>query len=420
MVRVMLEESSSSLALLSLVFVLLFIGRANADATRSDFDTQMSSYSGNFSEIVDGNNRFALDMYREINDQQKNAFFSPWSIYSALAMVYEGARGKTSDEMQSVMHFPKNNSIRRQSFASLYGKINANDSDYVLSNANALWVQKEYPLLSEYTAAVNKYYHGKASSVDFAGAPDYARKTINSWVEINTNNKIKDLLSPDDIDESIRLVLTNAIYFKGTWIREFDKNATHDDQFKTGDGKTIMVPMMSLKSSLFNYIETEDAQILELPYKGDNISMLIFLPKGDNLPRLEKLLSMAKIEEWKNGLNEQEVEVHIPKFTSNAKYSLADNLGNMGILTAFTSGADFSGISSEKPLFISNVVHQAFIGVDEKGTEAAAATATAVRVASLPLQTPVFRADHPFIFMIQDKNTGLIMFIGRVSDPSEK
>lgn len=402
-------KSISFLTLLALLFsTIMMIGCISTK------QTQMNS--GSISDIVNGNNRFALDMYSEIGDKQNNAFFSPWSIYSALAMVYEGAGGKTSDEMQSVMHFPMNNSTRRQSFASLYSKFNANDSDYTLSNANALWVQKEYPLLREYTAVVDEYYHGEVKNVDFIKASDEGLKTINSWVEVNTHNKIKGLMSSGSIDADTRLLLTNAIYFKGTWAKEFDKNATREEQFRTNDGRTVQVPMMILEwLNKFNYTETDNAQILEMPYKGNNISMLILLPK-DDLSSLEKTLSPGKIAEWKNSLSEEKVEIHIPKFTINTRYPLAKNLGDLGMPMAFSLGADFSGIDGNKEIFLNQVIHQAFVDVDEKGTEATAATAAPATAS----KNPVFLADHPFIFIIQDKETGLIMFMGRVSDPSKK
>lgn len=372
---------------------------------------------------TDANNRFALDLYSQIGSEKSNVFFSPWSIYSALSMIYEGARGRTADEMQSVMHLPENDSIRRQSFAALYDKFNSANAGYTLSNANALWVQKDYSLLRDYTSVVDEYYHGKAENVDFKGATEDARQTINSWVEDRTNDRIKDLIPPGILDPMTRLVLTNAIYFKGSWVREFDRNETQDENFRTEDGRTVKVPMMRSfgEESLYNYMETEDMQMLEIPYKGWNLSMIVLLPKSDDISPLERSLTPEKLVEWKRKLKELQVDVYIPKFTFNTKYFLIEDLEDMGMGTAFAGAADLSGISSMENLSISDVIHQAFVEVNEVGTEAAAATAVVIeRAAPDGPKIPVFRADHPFIFMIQDRETGSILFMGRVSDPRAK
>lgn len=372
---------------------------------------------------TDANNRFALDLYSQISSEKGNVFFSPWSIYSALSMTYEGARGKTADEMQSVIHLPKNDSIRRQSFAALYDKFNSANAGYTLSNANALWVQKDYSLLRDYTSVVDEYYHGKAENVDFKGATEDARQTINSWVEDRTNDRIKDLIPPGILDPMTCLVLTNAIYFKGSWVREFDRNETQDENFMTEEGSTVKVPMMRSfgEESLYNYMETEDMQMLEIPYKGWNLSMIVLLPKSDDISPLERSLTPEKLVEWKRKLKELQVDVYIPKFTFNTKYFLIEDLEEMGMGTVFAGAADLSGISSMENLSVSDVIHQAFVEVNEVGTEAAAATAVVIeRAAPDGPKIPVFRADHPFIFMIQDRETGSILFMGRVSDPRAK
>ena len=311
---------------------------------------QVQVNSASVSDIVNGNNQFALDMFSKLGSQRENVFFSPWSVYSALAMASEGARGKTADEMQQMMHFPENDTQRRQSFALANDKLNENDSGYMLSTANALWVEKEYPLLDNFTTDIERYYHGTAKNVDFKEATEETRTMINSWVEERTNGKIKDLIFPGGISPQTQLVITNAVYFNGTWVRSFDKNSTRTGVFKTGDGNTIQTPFMnSLGSeSRFNYTETGDMQILELPYQGKRISMIIILPKSDNISSLEKSLSAGSLAEWKKGLQEGRVDVCIPKFTFASKYFMAKNLEDMGMSTAFTQEADFSGSMAER------------------------------------------------------------------------
>jgi serpin B len=261
-------KSLSFLTFLALLFSpILMIGCIST--------TQVQTNSGSISDIVNGNNQFALDMFSKLGSQQDNVFFSPWSIYSALAMAREGAKGKTALEMQQVSHFPENDSQRRQSFALAYDKFNAKDAGYTLSTANALWVEKDYPLLDNFAAAIERYYHGSAQNVDFKDATGDTRSMINSWVESRTNSKIKDLISPGGISPQTQLVITNAVYFNGTWVRSFDKNITRKGYFTVGDGRIIETPMMKSdgRESRFNYTETGGMQILELPYQGKRISM---------------------------------------------------------------------------------------------------------------------------------------------------
>jgi serpin B len=365
-------------------------------------------------------NRFALDMYRELANRDGNLFFSPWSLNTALAMTYEGARGKTADEMRSVLHFYGDESTRRQSFFALDQRIIDDKSGYTLSTANALWVDNNFSLLDGYMDLMDCIYHARATNLDFMGASDDARKTINFWVEQKTSQKIKDLIPPPYIDPSTCLVLTNAIYFKGTWVKEFDKSLTRDEKFFSGEGRTVYVSMMRRldEDAKFDYMETEDIQMLQMPYLGEKLSLVILLPKEPDITKVESSLSVEKLAQWRKGLERQRIDVYIPKFKIDAKYFLAENLQNLGMPTAF-SGADFSGMSAGGGgLYISQVIHQAYVDVNEEGTEATAATAVIMsRSIMMGPRTPVFRADHPFIFMIQDEETGCILFLGRVSDP---
>jgi serpin B len=372
--------------------------------------------------VVNANTQFALDLYSKFKDQEGNIFFSPYSISTALAMTYEGARGETASEMQSVLHIPADPGARRPPFASIYNDINAPVKSYTLSTANALWAQEGYEFLEDYTTTVETYYGGRVTNLDFAGNPEASRQTINSWVEDQTNDKIKDLIPQGALDSLTRLVLTNAIYFKGTWELQFDEANTRDEPFYTTPVQTVTASMMRLTGSddaVFPYAEDGDnVQILELPYEGDDLSMLIILPeKGKPVPAL----TPEKLTDWRALLVEQRVDIYIPKFKFETKYFLADTLAGMGMPAAFAAGAaDFSGMDGTRELFIQSVIHQAFVEVNEEGTEAAAATGVVVGLTAMPEEPviPVFRADHPVLFIIQQKDTGNILFMGRVSDPT--
>ena len=384
-------------------------------------DDTGSTQSG-IQQVVNANNEFAFDFYSEINKQEEgNIFYSPYSISAALAMTYEGAKGQTAEEMKSVFHFPESN-ILRPNFASIYNEINEKDKEYQLSTGNALWAQQDYQFLPDYLATVEKYYGGKAANLDFVRESEKSRQTINSFIEQQTNDKIKDLIPQGGLNVDTRLVLTNAIYFKGTWVKQFDKSDTRDQDFTTISGQKVKTPMMQLTGddAEFNYAETDDIQILEMPYDGEDLSMLVLLPKENNLETVEEFLTNEKLSEWKNLLSEQRVDIYVPKFKFETKYFMVETLSNMGMPTAFTDSADFSGMDGTQRLLIQNVIHQAFVEVNEEGTEAAAATAVVVGIESGGPRIPVFRADHPFIFIIQEKGTGNILFMGRVADPSQQ
>ena len=370
--------------------------------------------------VVEANNQFAFDLYHRYKGQSGNVFYSPYSISTALAMTYEGARGQTAEEMQDVFYFPEE-SIRRPGYARIYNEINKKDKGYKLSTANALWAQNAFGFLPEYMDLIEQYYGGKATNLDFVKDPEGSRKIINDWVEEKTNNKIKDLIPERVINKMTRLVLTNAVYFKGTWVKQFEKKDTRDEDFYVSPGNTIKAPMMRLtgEEAEFNYAETEDLQVLELPYEGEDLSMLILLPKED-LASIDDSLTPEQISAFKQLLRKQRVDIYIPKFKFETKYMMKEDLKSMGMPTAFDDvAADFSGMTGDKSLYIGAVIHQAFVDVNEEGTEAAAATAVIMTLKSAMPMQKVFRADHPFIFMIQQKDTGNILFMGRVNNPTE-
>lgn len=379
-----------------------------------------SSPEADVQAIVEANNRFALELYRLYSQKYEgdNIFFSPFSLSNAFAMLYEGARGKTAEEMLKVFHFPEDTKARREGFLSLYREINKEDKKYELSLANALWTQRDYPFLKGYLSAVEKYYGGRASNLDFSKDPEGSRQTINNWVEDKTKDKIKDLLPEGTITPLTRLVLTNAIYFKGLWVFPFDEKLTKEEEFRVAPDRSLMVQMMSLpRVQNLNYAETDDLQILEMLYEGEDISMLVLLPKGNSLDKLEGSLNLQNLKKWRGMLKREEVEVYFPKFKLERKYSMAEDLEKLGMPSAFEpSEADFSGLTGKRDLFVTAAIHQAFVEVNEEGTEAAAATGIVLGRTAVSRHF-LFRADHPFIFIIQDKKRGNILFIGRLYDP---
>ncbi|WP_461865747.1 serpin family protein [Thermococcus sp.] len=370
--------------------------------------------------IADANNLFTLQLYRRLSVENsgKNVFFSPFSIFIALAMTYEGARGKTAEEMENVLHLPDNASLRRDSFRTVLLEAE-NPTALNLRIANALWVQKDFPIKEGYLNVIKRYYLGYVGSVDFKRNPRGAEEEINRWVKEQTNGRIKNLVS--GLSPLTRLIITNAVYFKANWSLRFNPSNTHNGTFTLSSGKTIVVPMMHRKGQ-FGYAETDDLQILEMPYEGDvnhRFSMVVILPKKAD--DVEEKLTPQFIEKVMNSLTPQKVDVTIPKFKFETEYHLGKILQEMGIKDAFSDKADFSGIS-ERPLAISDVIHKTFISVAENGTEAAAATAVILRAAAPPGEEQkykVFKADHPFLFLIIDRESGMILFMGRLTDPRD-
>jgi serpin B len=378
-------------------------------------DDSQTTESG-VATVVAANNEFAIDFYKEVTATESgNVFFSPWSLESALAMTYEGAKGQTAEEMASVLKIPEELSVRGPAFARLFNQINAPSKEYMLSTANALWVEKTYNLLESFTDTVSSYYGGGANDVDFKNDADAARLIINAWVEEKTYDKIKDLIPPGMVDSMTRLVLTNAVYFKGDWKTQFDPKDTRDAEFRKAPDETVTVDMMYLKESEFKHLKTDDVQLLEMPYSGDELSMVILLPTSDSVEGLEEGLTAEGLKSMRSQARETEIPVYLPKFKFKTKYFLSEQLSKMGMPLAFTGTADFSGMSGVRDLFISEVIHQAYVDVNEEGTEAAAATAVVMKLTAVmdPLE---FRADHPFIFMIMKGDQ--ILFMGRVTDPT--
>lgn len=377
--------------------------------------------------VVEGNNAFAIALYGQLRSQDGNLFFSPESISTALAMTYAGARGNTAAEMAKTLHFTLPPERLHPAMGALLSDLNAAHNVYQLRVADALWAQLDYVFLDDFLKLTKSDYGAGFNQVDFKGATEASRLTINEWIEKKTENKIKDLLRPGILDSSTKMVLTNAIYFKGDWQTPFRKALTQDEYFYLSPSRDIKAPLMHANAG-FNYLDGETFQVLEIPYKSGDLSMIVFLPRDiDGLRALEETMTAPHMKQWLDRLKwAPEVIVTLPKFQMTQQITLQETLGAMGMPSAFVAGAaDFSGMTGNRELSISAVIHKAFIDVDEKGTEAAAATAVVLDKATAmpprfqPPPPPVFRADHPFVFLIRDNRSGGILFMGRVTDPTK-
>lgn len=309
-------------------------------------------------------------------------------------------------------------------FGQVQKKLNeqGEKGDYQLSVANALWAQKNYRFLREFIKLNDEYYKAGLENVDFtdAGEREKSRQMINAWVEEKTQEKIKNLIPKGVLDALTRLVLTNAIYFKGNWAEQFDKKLTSEQDFYVTKTKKVKAELMRKKDE-FEFGQTKELMILHLPYKGDDLKMVVLLPKRKHeLARIEKELTSENLAKWQKQVRKQEVDVYLPKFKMTSEFGLKPVLSKMGMAVAFGRAADFSGMDGTKFLYITAVLHKAFVEVNEEGTEAAAATGVVMGLRSIPTPPPVFRADHPFIFLIQDNSTGSILFAGRVMNPATK
>ena len=375
------------------------------------------------STLVKDNSAFAFDLYQKLCTSDGNIFFSPYSISTALAMTYAGARGNTEKQMARTLRFSLDQKHLHPAFAEFESKLNKLQkcSEVKLSIANSLWPQQDYKFLDEYLHLIKQYYGISITPVDYKRAHEAARQMINRWVEDNTQDKIKNLIQPGILDALTRLVLVNAIYFKGNWASQFKASQTKNASFFTSPEKSIQTPMMTQKQE-FPYAELKSLKILELPYAGNELSMLVLLPKEiDGLEQLESALSVETLKQWKSHLNKREVLVFLPRFKMTSQFRLDKTLVSMGMVDAFCDRkANFEGMDGRPNwLYIAAVIHKAFVEVNEEGTEAAAATAVVMKELALPAPSPLFRADHPFLFLICENQTGSILFIGRVSDPSK-
>jgi len=372
--------------------------------------------------LVKGNNQFAFDLYKQLAKQEGNLFFSPYSISSCLGMVYTGANGQTAQEMRQALHYGTPLAALPRDFELLQKALAPKEArGPQLEIANGLWVQKDHPFLPGYLQSTKEHFAAEINQADFQSEAEPTRLNINSWVSNRTHEKIQNLLSPGIIHPLTKMILVNAVYFKGQWQTPFDKNATLSAKFHVSKDKSISSLLMN-KQSKFPYLETDQLQLISLPYSCSPLSMVILLPKDTtNFKDIESSLSAKDIDSWLSQARLHDVNLYLPRFRSTSQFSLNDTLVEMGMPTAFTYAADFSGMDGACDLFISAVIHKAYVDVYEEGTEATAATAICMDQKCIMMQPEkplVFRADHPFIYLLRDNNTGSILFLGRMMDPS--
>jgi len=388
-------------------------------------DTSPNVKEADLATVVDGNSAFAFDLYQALREQDDNLFFSPYSISLALAMTYAGARGETAQQMADTLHFILSQGRLHPAFNSLdielsqrgEGAKGKDGEGFRLHIVNAIWGQEGYKFLSEFLDVLAENYGAGLRPLDFANAPEESRITINNWVSDQTESRIEDLIPQGLIDALTRLVLTNAIYFNAAWQHPFNEDMTEDGPFYLLDGGEVTLPMMKRTES-FSYAEGDGYQAIELPYDGRELSMVILLPRAGQFEAFEDSLDAQRVDAILKQLESRRVALTMPRFEFESSFGLKEALAAMGMAVAFSGDADFSGMTGNRDLYIADVVHKAFVSVDEAGTEAAAATAVVMRLTALP-GTPVeVTVDRPFVFLIRDIETGAILFVGRMVAPS--
>ena len=384
--------------------------------------------SGGSRSFVEDNNGFALAMYRQLRQQPGNLFFSPFSIRTALGMTFAGARGETASQMRDALCISSLDETLHVTLAETIQRLNAcSHGNYEMVVANSLWGQEGSPFQPEFLDLIAQHYRGAMNFVDFRYRTEATRVTINQWVEDKTRRKIQELIPLGSLKTDTRLALVNAIYFKGMWMQQFPKVATSVKPFHLEDGRKVETPLMYQQEE-FRCLQAGGYQAVELAYRGGDLSMLVLLPdRKDGLRDLEKTLSPRMLQDCVAQMGTCEIKLYLPRFKITwGTVNLNDHLTVLGMPLAFTRGqANFSGINGHEPphedsLFISAVFHKAFVATNEEGTEAAAATAIADYVLDVPPPVPTFCADHPFLFVIRDRKSGAILFLGRMADPSRE
>jgi len=378
------------------------------------------------SSLTDGNSVFAFNIYKLLSEEEGNLFYSPYSISAALAMTYAGASGDTEKQMADTLQFylsqnqlhPAFNSLDQELASRGEGAQGKDGEGFRLNIVNAIWGQKDYAFLTSFLDTLAENYGAGLRILDFINETEPSRITINDWVSDETEGRIEDLIPQGAISQMTRLVLTNAIYFNAAWQYPFEEDMTSPGVFYLLNGEEVTVSMMEQRESL-SYTEGDNYQAVELPYDGQELSMVILLPDSGQFGAFEEAIEYQKVKDIIENLERREVRLTMPKFEFDSSFGLKETLIDMGMPVAFSAGADFSGMTGEKDLFISDVIHKAFVSVDEAGTEAAAATAVIMELTAIP-ETPVeVTLNRPFIFLIRDIETGAILFVGRVMNPGE-
>jgi serpin B len=375
------------------------------------------------STLVSGNNTFAFNLYQQLTKNNTgNMFYSPYSISTAMAMTYAGANGDTATQMSKALDFalpqaqlhPAFDDLALQLASRGQGASGTNGKSFSLNIANALWCQKDYNFQPAFLNTLAQNYGAGVNLLDFINSPEPSRVTINNWVSNETNNKIQDLIPDGAITPYTRLVLTNAIYFDAAWQYPFSGDKTSNGTFNLLDGSTVSVPMMNNEAS-YSYAKGNGYQAVELPYSGDQIAMDIIMPDAGNFTAFESGMTADSVSGIINNLQVKSLSLTMPKFNFDSSFSLKDALSALGMPIAFSDQADFSGMTGQKDLNISDVVHKAYVAVNEQGTEAAAATG--VIMSGMAMMQNTLTIDQPFIFVIRDIQTGAILFVGRVLNP---
>ena len=377
-------------------------------------------------KLVADNSAFAFDLYQKLLPQEGNLLFSPYSVSQALAMTYAGAEGATKEQMAGALHFGLADDKLHPAFHALDAELMSRGKNakgmagqpFALHIANAIWGQQSFDFLESFTRTLNANYGAGLHQLDFQTDPDAARKMINDWVAEKTEDKIKELFDQGSLGADTRLVLTNAIYFNAAWKDQFKDANTQDDTFHLRIGDTVQLPMMN-QTERFAYVEQDGMQAVELPYDGRQVSMVVLLPKEGDFRAFEEGLCADRVAALIESLSPRRVKLTMPRFEYKSRFKLCPQMAQLGMIDAFTERADFSGMTGQRDLSISLIVHEAYIKVNEEGTEAAAATGVAMRVTSIeqPVEPVVMKIDRPFIYLIRDRATGAILFIGRVLDP---
>ena len=376
--------------------------------------------TSDFRDLADGNRAFALRLYQQLAQEPGNLFFSPHSISTALGMTYVGAREETAEQMKATLAYPAVPETVAPLFGGLESALDSiqREGDVQWTAANSIWPHEQFVFLEEFLAQIRTHFRSDVFPVNFNDG-EGARAKINAWVEEKTQDNIKDLIPPGVLNPMTRMVLVNAVYFKGAWMTPFHPSVTASRIFHLADGSTLMTPTMFGKL-VARYGDIDGAKVLELPYRGDQVTMTVVVPnEADGLAALEASLTPERLAAWQAGLTSGEVKVYLPKFSLTAQFSLPKVLQALGMVVPFDEhAANFSGMDGHpNNLFISDVIHKAFVDVTEEGTEAAAATAVLMQARAMPRPTPEFRADRPFMLIIQDRPTRSVLFAGRLVQP---
>ncbi len=414
-----------SVVFLLVLFLFFTIGGTEAFSENSVYGEKESYITGDEFVLSKGNMSFSLDLYQKLRKKEGNIFFSPYSISTALGMIYAGSRANTAIQMKEVLHFSLDNNKLHNAFRNLLKALKEGQrkGKVELNIANALWVQKGLTLEDDFLSLIKKDYDGELVTVDFVNSVKRAEEIINSWVEKKTRGKIKKLFEKGVLSRATVSVLVNAIYFKGMWATPFKKSLTRKEFFKLSAEDKVRVSMMH-RTGEFGFLDEKTFRVLELPYFGEKLTMVIFLPKHPSgLLELEKSLTLKRVLKCFNSLKRRDIKLYLPRFKTSSSFRLNEVLKSMGIIDLFSKRkANLSGMFNldkmKSSVWVEVVLHKAFIDVNEEGTEAAAITGISVEsVTSVGMPPIEFRVDSPFVFMIRDKDTKSILFMGRVKDP---